>query len=80
LEGPTAWISQRGKQEMDMVGHHNCTKKVNPYSTFPKTVAQDKIACCRGQNQTAAGAKSNEESCVGFLKVRKAATILILRR
>ena len=62
-----------------MIGHHDCGKQVDSYSAFPQTVIQDDIACFLGWDQRASGAESNEQRCVGFLKVREAATILILQ-
>ena len=62
-----------------MIGHHDCGKQVDSCSAFPQTVIQDDIACFLGWDQRASGAESNEQRCVGFLKVGEAATLLILR-
>jgi hypothetical protein len=60
-----------------MVGHYDSGKQMDSFSVLPQTVVQDKIARLVRQDQRAACTKCYEERCVKFVKVGKAAAILI---
>ena len=60
-----------------MVGHYNRSKQIDAPFVLPQAVFQDKVACVVRQDQRAACTKSHEEGDIKFVKVGKAATILI---
>jgi hypothetical protein len=76
-EGPAVFISQGCEQEVDMVGHCDSGKQINSPSALSHTVVQDETACFARQDQWTGCTKGHEEGHVKFVKVRKAATILI---
>ena len=44
-EGPAVFISQGCEQEVNMVGHDDSGKQIDPLFIFPQTVVQDDVAC-----------------------------------